>query len=221
VPKATGHLRVLVQSNRRVISESVAAGIEAVGLAVIADSTDPRQGEKSSAQPDVVIVVGSQIDASTSAAVRTARRRWHRSLVIALAETDRVEDGIALVRQGADTWLSRSDGLSVLRSLLARVATGERLLLPAGALEHIAASLQDRVESPAEATSRLTNRERQVLECFARGQSRPDIAAMLGISPATLRTHVQNILRKVDVHSIRQAIEVALLEGLTLAGDEA
>ena len=137
LPRAAGQLRVLVQANRRVIGESVAAAIQdAVDFPVIADSTDPRQGQKASAQPDVVVVVGSRIDGSTRAAVRTARRRWQQSLVVALAETDRVEDGIALVREGADTWLSRSDGLGDLRSILARIASGERLLLPADALGH-------------------------------------------------------------------------------------
>jgi DNA-binding NarL/FixJ family response regulator len=48
-----------------------------------------------------------------------------------------------------------------------------------------------------------------VLECFAKVLSREEIAALLGITRATLRTHVQNILRKLDLHSISQAASLA------------
>jgi len=68
------------------------------------------------------------------------------------------------------------------------------------------------VASDSEAEAHLTSRERQVLECFAQGLSRPDIAALLGISVATLRTHVQNILRKLELHSIAQAASMTVLD---------
>jgi DNA-binding NarL/FixJ family response regulator len=219
-PGATFNLRVRVQSNRLVIGQSVAAAIQDVSsLPVIADTTDPTQAHKASRRPDVVVVVGSRIDGSTSAAVRTARRRWRDALIVALAETDRVEDGVALLRQGADTWLSPSDGLDVLRSLLVRIGDGERVLVPRDTLAHIASSLGDTAASASDAAAQLTSRERQVLECFAQGLSRPDIAALLGISLATLRTHVQNILRKLELHSIAQAASMTVLEDRSPAID--
>jgi DNA-binding NarL/FixJ family response regulator len=203
-------LRVRVQANRRVIGESVAAAIQDVaGLPVITDSTDPTQAHKARRRPDVVVVVGSTLDGSTSAAVRIARRRWRQSVVIALADTDRVEDGVALVRQGADTWLSPKEGLDVLRSAILRVAAGERVLLKPAALAHIASSLSQPAEDHATIRPLLTSRESQVLECFAQGLSRSDIGALLGISQATLRTHVQNILAKLGLHSIDHAAALA------------
>jgi len=211
VPGAAVKLRVRVQANRRVIGESVATAIQdVVGLPVIADSTDPTQAHKARRRPDVVVVVGSTVDGSTNAAVRIARRRWRQSVVIALADTDRVEDGVALVRQGADTWLAPNEGLDVLRSVLIRIAAGERVLLKPAALAHIAVSLSHPAADHAEAVAQLTSRESQVLECFAQGMSRPDITARLGISSATLRTHVQNILSKLDLHSIHHAAELAV-----------
>jgi DNA-binding NarL/FixJ family response regulator len=172
---------------------------------VVADSTDPTQSHRAARPPNVVVVVGSEADASTSAAVRTARRRWRQALVIALAESDRVEDGVVLIRQGADTWLSPSDGLDVLRSMLVRIRAGERVLLPPAGLAYIARSLRDQSGGSAGIGAELTSRESQVLECFALGLSRTDIVARLAISRATLRTHVQNILRKLDLHSIDHA----------------
>jgi DNA-binding NarL/FixJ family response regulator len=206
--------RIAVLANRRVIGESVAFAIEdRTRGSVAVGSTDPKQVTTFRRRPDIVVIVGSRADGSTSAGVVMARRRWRQSTIVALADTDRVEDGMELVRQGADTWLSRSDGLDMLRTLLARITSGERQLLPPAALALIAASVRQPGVGVRH-TSRLTGRESQVLVCFARGLSRPEIAAVLSIELPTLRTHVQNILRKLDVHSIEQAAALALQEGL-------
>lgn len=212
-------LRVRVQANRLAIGEAVAAAIEeVVGVPVVADTTDPTQTHRASRRPDVVVVVGSRRDGSTSAGVRMARRRWPQSLVIALSETDRVGEGVALVRQGADAWLSPNDGLDVLRSLLGRIAAGERVLLTPEALAQIAATLNQSASGTADPSSSLTSRERQILECFANGMSRAEIAEELLISRATVRTHVQNILRKLDLHSINHAVSFSVRDdpGATL-----
>jgi DNA-binding NarL/FixJ family response regulator len=206
-------LRVRVQANRLVLAEAVATALEDVaGQPVIADTTDPTQVHRVPRPPHVVIVIGSRVDGSMSGAVGTARRRWRQALVIALAETDDLEDGVALVRLGADAWLWRNEGLDVLRSMVARIAAGERLLLPPEALASIASSLGRASEDRADPHRRLTSRERQVLECFARGLPRTEISRLLGISRATLRTHVQNILRKLELHSIEQAASLLRAE---------
>lgn len=61
-----------------------------------------------------------------------------------------------------------------------------------------------------EAASHLTSREIEVLRLLAEGTSTQDIAASLFISVPTTRNHVQNILRKLDVHSKLEAVSLAL-----------
>src|SRR5439155_506840 len=83
--RAARNVRVRVQANRLVLGEAIAAAIEDVaGLPVVADTTDPRQVHRAVRPPHVVVVVGSRIDGSMSAAVAMARRRWRQSVVIAL-----------------------------------------------------------------------------------------------------------------------------------------
>jgi DNA-binding NarL/FixJ family response regulator len=68
-----------------------------------------------------------------------------------------------------------------------------------------------------DAFSELTTREREVLRLLARGLTQGQIARDLEISPATVGTHIQRVLGKLDVHSRTQAVALAYREGLVAA----
>jgi DNA-binding CsgD family transcriptional regulator len=77
---------------------------------------------------------------------------------------------------------------------------------------------QRRSQSAAVSAARfgLTERELDVLRLLVTGRSNPQIAELLFISPATARTHVSNILAKLDVHTRTEAVDVAHRHGLLL-----
>ena len=60
---------------------------------------------------------------------------------------------------------------------------------------------------------RLTPREREIIVQMATGMAPDDIAQALGMSPHTLRTHTQNILTKLGVHSKMEALVLAIRHG--------
>lgn len=60
----------------------------------------------------------------------------------------------------------------------------------------------------------LTTRELEVLQLAAQGCSRSETAGMLGITEATVRTHRQNILRALEVHTMVRAVVIGLRTGL-------
>ena len=64
----------------------------------------------------------------------------------------------------------------------------------------------------------LTAREREVLALLSRGATSQTIADALGIAPNTVRTHVQNILSKLQVHSRLEAVAFAVRHGVVDAG---
>jgi DNA-binding NarL/FixJ family response regulator len=63
----------------------------------------------------------------------------------------------------------------------------------------------------------LSRREREILLLLAEGKSELEIAAALVLSPKTVATHIQNVLRKLGVHSRTQAVAAAYRDGLVAA----
>ncbi len=81
---------------------------------------------------------------------------------------------------------------------------------------------QFRAPAPAPArhddTARLTAREREIVQGLARGESNKEIARDLGVAESTVKIHVQNILKKLNLASRVQVAVYAVEHGLTEAG---
>jgi NarL family two-component system response regulator LiaR len=76
-----------------------------------------------------------------------------------------------------------------------------------------------RLSHPEPDNDLLTGREIEVLQLLARGHSNREIADILSISEATVRTHVSNLLAKLELGSRTQAALYALREGLASLDD--
>ena len=80
--------------------------------------------------------------------------------------------------------------------------------------------LEERSRPLAGATSNLTRRENEVLRLLAQGLTQDDIARRLTISPKTVGTHIEHVLRKLGVHSRAQAVALAFREDVANGGPE-
>jgi DNA-binding NarL/FixJ family response regulator len=130
-----------------------------------------------------------------------ARLTEAKVVMLTVSQDDR--DLFAALRAGACGYLLKEMPPAELASALHRVLGGEAALAPI-LVARVVAEFRDRssrrrtpVGSGAEA--RLTSREWQVLELFRRGLSTSQIARRLVVSPVTVRTHVNSILRKLRV----------------------
>jgi NarL family two-component system response regulator LiaR len=94
-----------------------------------------------------------------------------------------------------------------LDTTLLRTVRGDRCVA-----EYYRTSTQ--ATEPAGPTTVLTPREREVLELLVRGATTYAIADALRISPYTVRTHVQGLMRKLGVHERGRAVSVALAQNL-------
>ena len=123
---------------------------------------------------------------------------------------------VAALRAGALGWVTKDMPFASLLTGLRSAARGERWIpgeLLTAVLESMATHGPNGNGSLG-ALPALTHREREVLQCMVDGLRRSQIAVELGMSPNTVRTHVQSILQKLDVHSSLRAVAIARQYGL-------
>lgn len=169
------------------------------------------------APPDVV-VVGAEPGTWQPGFLREVRRRHPGVAVVVLSADEAAEDLAELVQAGARGWLPKSAPLVQLSRVVAAVAAGE-WWLPRAVLGELVSALAQQAEGAAAGRlDSLTYRERQVLAAMAEGLPRAEIALRLRLSVNTVRTHVQHLLAKLEVHTSLEAVTIALREGVGIAG---
>ncbi len=143
---------------------------------------------------------------------------------VVLAEKDDPRRAALALQAGASGWVAKDCSLSRLLTVIRGVLREETHLPPAlltGVLRELTAARKHRTESERLVES-LTPREREVLRCMVAGLGRKAVAERLFLSPHTVRTHMQNVLGKLGVHSTLAAVALARRAGVgpvDLAGD--
>src|SRR5215204_2975471 len=120
------------------------------------------------------------------------------------------------VEAGAAGVLHKSAAIGEVVEAVRRLKSGEALLSPAEVIEMLRMVSRKRQEEyeAQRAIEKLTPREKQVLQALGEGLDSKDIAEKLHITVETERTHMVNILGKLDVHSRLQALVFAARHGL-------
>ncbi|OEV29720.1 transcriptional regulator, partial [Streptomyces nanshensis] len=144
-------------------------------------------------------------------------RSEHPSVrTVVLAERDDPRQAASALQAGAGGWVAKDCSLSRLLQVIRGVLKDETHLPPAlltGVLKELTASRKHRTESERLVES-LTPREREVLRCMVAGLGRKAVAERLYLSPHTVRTHMQNVLGKLGVHSTLAAVALARRAGV-------
>ncbi|MFI6350589.1 LuxR C-terminal-related transcriptional regulator [Streptomyces sp. NPDC050560] len=135
---------------------------------------------------------------------------------VVLAERDDPRRAALALGAGASGWVAKDCSLSRLLTVIRGVLRDETHLPPAlltGVLRELTAARKHRTESERLVES-LTPREREVLRCMVAGLGRKAVAERLFLSPHTVRTHMQNVLGKLGVHSTLAAVALARRAGV-------
>lgn len=173
-----------------------------------------------SLEPDVVLMDlrmpemdGVEATRQLFAPERVARRT--RPLRVVVLTTFDLDDRAAsAIRYGASGFLLKDATPQMLADAIRTVRAGNAVLAPADLSTLISGEFRDRAPLPA-AYSGLTEKEREVLLAVARGLSNAEIAAEIYLSESTVKTHVGNILRKLDLRDRVQVVVFAHTHGLT------
>ena len=212
-PSSPRPIRVLLVDDHRVILESLARvlalepDIRIVGTA----TTVAEAREAAKEQLDVVLMDYRLPDGTGVEATRAIKTRWPSCRVVMLTAIDDDETVLESIQAGADGYLTKDKAIEDVVTTV-RAAYAGATLLPRSLIIAIARRVAEARDRQAERVpvEALTPRELEVLRDLTEGLSTPEICDHLFITPNTLRTHVQNIMGKLHVHSKLEAVAFAL-----------
>uniref|UniRef100_A0A7V4EH76 Response regulator transcription factor n=1 Tax=Thermus tengchongensis TaxID=1214928 RepID=A0A7V4EH76_9DEIN len=185
-------LRVLIADDHPLFRLGLRAGLEGEGLVVVAEAQDGKEAlEKTLAlNPEAVLLDLRMPVLDGLECTRILRRKGYSGLIALLTTYQEP----ALVREaflaGADAYFSKELSAPELKRRLLRVAQGEEKLKPP--------------DLPS-----LTSREEEVLRLLAQGLSVKEMAKALGLSPDTVKDHLENLYGKLLVRNRVEALEKA------------
>ncbi|WP_157180562.1 response regulator transcription factor [Protofrankia coriariae] len=133
------------------------------------------------------------------------------NLLLLTGSTDAAAVGAA-IRAGAGGVASKTQGIERVIAIAERVGRGKTMTDVCAVTQ--GARIPRRPAARATVATLLTSRERDVLGRLGRGQSTAVLAADLGITVNTARSHIQNVLTKLGVHSRLEAAALAARSGL-------
>jgi DNA-binding NarL/FixJ family response regulator len=208
-------INILLADSHSLFREAVRAVLQAEpDLKVVAEARDGQQAvmEAQVHHPDIALI---DVDLANYDGIRAT------SMIIQTVSSCRViviageEDESVLTRAveaGASGYLTKECPMTELMGAMRAVHRGETLI-PSHLLGAVLTRLiRRRREQDAayQRIARLTRREREVLRLLANGADNEAIGQALVISPQTARTHIQNVLSKLEVHSRLEAAALAL-----------
>jgi DNA-binding NarL/FixJ family response regulator len=215
----TPRIRVLLADEQSLFREAMRSVLDSQGdIEVVSDAGDgyAAVSEAERVQPDVAVLdAGLQNCAGIRAVGTIAETVPGCHVVVVSAEED---DDILLraMKAGASAYVAKSAPLVELIEAVRATNRGETLVPPLmlGRLLHRLLRRRHEEDEALRLISTLTPREREVLELLAQGADNERIAITLVISPQTARTHVQNIVSKLGMHSRLEAAMFARKAGI-------
>ena len=202
-----GEIRIIVVDDQAVVRQGFVSLLGTVpGMRVIAEATNGREAVAlyREHRPDVVLMDLRMPLMGGVEAISAIRREFSDAKVIVLTTYDGDEDIYRSLQAGAQGYLLKDMFFDELESAIRAVHAGGRKI-PGVVAERLAGRMSG---------SDLTGRELEVLELIVGGRSNKEIGNALGISEATVKSHINSILGKLGVTDRTQAATTALQRGI-------
>ena len=208
-------IRIVIADDHDLVRQGIRGFLEThADLEIVGEAGDAATAVSlcSAQTPDVALVdlvmPGGGIEATR--AIRMASPKTH---VVLLTSFEDVQQIVAAVQAGALSCLLKDVDADALADALRKAAQGEAVLHP-----RIAARLMEAMrrggEPGSDVLQSLSQRERETLTLVAEGLSNQMIAERLGIGEKTVKTHVSNVLGKLNVSDRTQAAVYAWRSGM-------
>ncbi|WP_248582186.1 response regulator transcription factor [Nocardioides sp. InS609-2] len=210
-------IRVMVVDDHPMWRDAVERDLEVAGFEVVGVAATGREAVARfpAARPHVVVLDLQIPEPNGVEVTRTVLEHDPSARVLILSASGEQADVLEAVKAGATGYLVKSASREELISAVRRVAAGDTVFTPG--LAGLVLGEFRRMSGPAQpdpSTPELTERETEVLKMVAKGMSYKQIADRLVISHRTVQNHVQNTLRKLQMHNRVELTRYAIEQGL-------
>jgi DNA-binding NarL/FixJ family response regulator len=211
-------LRVLLADDHKIVREGLMSLLEKepdIEVVAMADNGRTAVQLAGELKPDVAILDIAMPEMNGIEATRRITRDDPEIKVLALSMHSARRFVTEALSAGAKGYLLKDCAAEELVRAIRTVAANETYLSPKVAGLIVKDYLKHSPDSAPSAESFLTNREREILQLIAEGESTKEIAFKIGVSIKTVETHRQQIMKKLNLHSVAELTRYAIREGLT------
>ncbi|WP_436698326.1 response regulator [Nocardioides sp. BYT-33-1] len=211
----TDRIRVMVVDDHPMWRDAVERDLQAAGFDVVAvAATGAEAIVRFQATRPQVVVLDLQIPAPSGVEVTAQVLAGEpSSRVLILSASGEQDDVLAAVKAGATGYLVKSASREELVAAVRRVAAGDSVFTP-GLAALVLGEFRRMNEPATPPGERLTDRETEILKMVAKGLSYKQIAERLVLSHRTVQNHVQNTLRKLQMHNRVELTRYVIEQGL-------
>lgn len=213
-------IRIILADDHRIMREGLChLLVKQQDFEIIAEADDGIMAARLTRQlsPDVVVMDVSMPNLNGIEATRQIIAKSPNVKVIALSMCSAKQFVIEMLKAGASGYMLKDCAFEELVYAIHTVLKDQIYLSPGITTFVIKDYLRSSKVDPSSVFSILTDREREVLQLVAEGKTTKEIAFFLNVSSKTIETHRQQVMNKLDIHSIAELTKYAIREGLTPA----
>lgn len=212
-----GAISVLVVDDQRTFAEALAVAFRLekdLSVSIASSGTDA-VAVAARSHPDVVLMDLEMPGLGGVETIRRIRAFQPEARVIVLSGHQEELLKASAVEAGAIGYLSKSTPVVEIPEVVRRAHRGERIVdrQEAARLLRVLRRKRHQEATERQRVNRLTDRQREILQMMADGIPPKEMAARLNLSPLTVRTHIQNTLTRLAVHTKAEALAVAIRHG--------
>jgi len=216
-------MRVLIIDDHKLFAEAIrsALGSDGLRMEMLPVATSAKEGLAAvkSGKPDLVLVDVGLPDESGVELGRKILDAFPGSTVLAVTALSDPELLREVIKAGFHGFITKDTPMARFVDSIQAAMSGQ-IVVPQRLAARVAGAQSAEERDAGMLSAQLTPRERDVLATLVEGARSEEIARRLSISPNTVRTHIQNILTKLQVHSRLEAAAFAVRYGLVSTGRE-
>ena len=206
-------IRILLADDHQILREGIRRGFESAGHEIVGEAANGAEAVELALElkPQIIIMDSSMPVMDGVTATQQICAQLPETQVVVLTMHDDVTKTRQALDAGANGYLSKGSSFSEVLSTVEAVAAGETGLSPELAISMLRAA-QDATPGPDGPL--LSERQIEILQAIADGETTKQVARSLGIAQKTVHNHLNSIYRRLDTQSLTHAVLSAVRLGI-------